>query len=790
MQDSHVKAQAGERRPTSSSPQVATLVPPLPTPPTTPSSHADGDGSKARMGSPKQANAHPYSAGSDASLESASLQRARKEYMDSLVPPSSEEMSRIAQTQLLRENEEKRKSRERDKKVRRSMDLARNSLDVQQHDESNRPPRHGGLLGSLSIHRHKKSDSMSDSHSPSHPRHSSSIAAAAIASAFTAGSAPEDGDSVLRHRAATLIQRTYRGYKTRREMKGLGLNADTRWTHAFKELRFREATKPRSGKEDGVPGLAGAEATGEGSGAGGDDAARRSTAARNKWKKVAVIAGRAAADMDDDPTSSSDSDSDSNSSLSASEKRRIAHQKREEAKARRRKDARVMGLQYFLEMVDQKHRYGSNLRTYHEEWKKADTKEPFFYWLDYGEGKNLSMATCPRERLDREQVRYLSREERQYYLVQVDAEGRLCWAKNGARIDTTENWKDSIHGIVPADDPTPAFQPKSTNLNQPRLFPSDSSPSSPSSSSTSSSSTTATSGNPQSSASESTREADRAAKYASPGFTDAKGYKKVTHLSASTIFNSLLRKSVRKNTWIFVADTSFRLYVGIKDSGAFQHSSFVQGSRISAAGLIKIKNGRLTSLSPLSGHYRPPASNFRAFVRSLREEGVDTSRVSISKSYAVLVGLEAYTKTRQRGKRLLQRAARTVDRVVHPEELRRREEAARDKSESAEKERRFLAREEEEANGEDGGGGRAAVRVMQKLKMAPVLPSSQEAEGDVDRGRGEDGEGEGNATVGEGGGGGGRATEEIATAVLATDDTVEKTGEAGEKHKAGTSDGM
>ena len=35
----------------------------------------------------------------------------------------------------------------------------------------------------------------------------------------------------------------------------------------------------------------------------------------------------------------------------------------------------MMDLQYFLEMVDLKHRYGSNLRTYHEEWKKADTKE-------------------------------------------------------------------------------------------------------------------------------------------------------------------------------------------------------------------------------------------------------------------------------------------------------------------------------------------------------------------------------------------------------------------------------
>ena len=43
-----------------------------------------------------------------------------------------------------------------------------------------------------------------------------------------------------------------------------------------------------------------------------------------------------------------------------------------------------MGLEYFLEMVDTKHRYGSHLRSYHAEWKKADTTQNFFYWLDFG----------------------------------------------------------------------------------------------------------------------------------------------------------------------------------------------------------------------------------------------------------------------------------------------------------------------------------------------------------------------------------------------------------------------
>lgn len=609
--------------------------------------------------------------------------------------PSSAEMSRIAQVQ-----QEKRKSRgkekEKEREQRRSLETPQASPSL---DLKTRPHR-------SSIFGRRKGNS---------PVRNTSVLAAAVASATAAGTG-HDSDDILRHRAATMIQRTYRGYKTRREIRGLSLNADTRWTQAIKELQFRAVTTPRARQDAGatIPD----DAVTEGKLDDNVEAAKRSKTARSNWHKIATIARRAGGDIDDDHSSSSDSDSDSDSGSipSTPERKREARQQREEAKAKRRNDAMMLGLSYFLELTDLKHRYGSNLRQYHEEWKKADTHENFFYWLDHGDGRHVELSTCPRDRLEREQVRYLSREERQYYLVEVDSEGRLCWAKNGERISTTEDWRDSIQGIVPIDDTkTPAFQPKSTYPNQPRLFPSE--PSSRSSS--------------ISAASESEREAARAAKYASPGVTDAKGVKKVTHISASTIFNTLLRKSVRKNTWIFVADTSFRLYVGIKDSGAFQHSSFVQGSRISAAGLIKIKNGRLTSLSPLSGHYRPPASNFRAFVRNIKEGGVDTSHVSISKSYAVLVGLEMYLKTRKKGKKLLQRTAHEKDKVVHPEVVQKREEEARDKSESAETERKFLERQAEKQQEEDDKQreeNRAAVKVLQKLKLTPTVPEGRKGD--------------------------------------------------------------
>ncbi|KAF7554108.1 hypothetical protein G7046_g6914 [Stylonectria norvegica] len=560
-----------------------------------------------------------------------------KAYMDSLVPPSADGFERIASVQQEREEEQKRKARE----------LKRQSLKSQ--------------------HQRKSSHSV--------------------------GSVKERAD------AARVIQKTFRGYRTRREMQGYSLDAGARWVTAIREAQFREVTRPRARSTVDGTSL-------ETLGAAAADGQRPMTA-RDNWRKVSTIARRAGHDdLLSDSSSVSSLDQDA-----SPEEKAAARAHHEKAVAERKNAARMMGLQYFLEMVDIKHRYGSNLRMYHEEWKRSDTNENFFYWLDSGEGRNIELDTCPRDRLEREQVRYLSREERLHYLVEVDSEGRLCWAKNGERIDTTEQYKDSIHGIVPTEDSTPAFNAVAEPEHDLHSVNSSSS----------------------SSSDESTREADRAAKYASPAFDDSPGIKKVTHISASTIFNKLLRKSVKKNTWIFVADTSFRLYVGIKDSGAFQHSSFLQGSRISAAGLIKVKNGRLSSLSPLSGHYRPPASNFRAFVKSIKTSGVDTSRVSISKSYAVLVGLETYMKTRSKGKQMVGKLVHRRDRILAPEELRRREEAEKDKSQSAEKERRLLE-SQEVAREEDSTGARVMEKLgsrrVDALKLDRPRPARSPADGD------------------------------------------------------------
>ncbi|RDA93246.1 hypothetical protein CP533_6483 [Ophiocordyceps camponoti-saundersi (nom. inval.)] len=480
-----------------------------------------------------------------------------------------------------------------------------------------------------------------------------------------------------RNDAARVIQKTFRGYRTRREMDGLGLDASTRWVAAIREAQFRQSIKPRAAPGQDVPAPALPTLN--------DPIDVQPWDARRKWKKASLVVRHAG--HDDEDEDDSDEDETDDASTGSSNHRAEARRKREQANRERREAAKMMGLQYFLEMVDAKHRYGSNLRMYHEEWKKSDTTENFFFWLDYGDGRTIELDVCPRDRLEREQVRYLSREERQNYLVRVDDDGRLCWARNGDRIDTTERFKDSAHGIVPADDPTPTLSPQRTSSHSSDSDSSDDDDDEHHHH------------HQHAREEESKREADRAAKYADPTYDEAQGLQKVKHISASTIFNKLLRKSVKKNTWIFVTDTSFRLYVGIKESGIFQHSSFLQGGRISAAGLIKIKNGRLSSLSPLSGHYRPLASNFKAFVRNLREAGVDMSHVSISKSYAVLVGLETYVKTRRKGKNLVGKLIREKDKMVAPDEFRKRQEAEKDKSESAEKERLFLAKQQQQQHG-------------------------------------------------------------------------------------------
>ncbi len=94
-------------------------------------------------------------------------------------------------------------------------------------------------------------------------------------------------------------------------------------------------------------------------------------------------------------------------------------------------------------------------------------------------------------------------------------------------------------------------------------------------------------------------------------------------------------------------------------------------------------------------------SNFRSFINNLKENGVDMSHVSISRSYAILVGLEAYVKTRRKGKQFLQKFSLHKDKLLAPDELAKRDEEYLD----------GRAREEQE--------DKENMKLLDRLKLRP-----------------------------------------------------------------------
>jgi hypothetical protein len=115
-------------------------------------------------------------------------------------------------------------------------------------------------------------------------------------------------------------------------------------------------------------------------------------------------------------------------------------------------------------------------------------------------------------------------------------------------------------------------------------------------------------------------------------------------------------------------------------------------------------------------------------VHSLKDAGVDMSHVSISRSYAVLVGLEAYVETRRRGKKIVQKLIHHRDKILSPEEVAKHEEEEREKSESVERERRLLDMKAK-ADEEDREMNSANIKLLEKLRIktrSPLHESDEE----------------------------------------------------------------
>ncbi|KAL0338941.1 UNVERIFIED_CONTAM: IQ domain-containing protein IQM4 [Sesamum angustifolium] len=172
--------------------------------------------------------------------------------------------------------------------------------------------------------------------------------------------------------------------------------------------------------------------------------------------------------------------------------------------------AQKLALQHWLEAIDPRHRYGHNLHLYYDIWFKSESAQPFFYWLDVGDGKEVNLEKCPRSHCNN---------ERESYEVVVE-NGKLVYKHSGVLVDTIEGSK-----------------------------------------------------------------------------------------------------------WIFVLSTTRVLYVGQKKKGLFQHSSFLAGGAITAAGRLVAHGGVLEAIWPYSGHYLPTEENFKEFISFLEEHHVDLANV-------------------------------------------------------------------------------------------------------------------------------------------------------------------
>ncbi|OIT01648.1 PREDICTED: IQ domain-containing protein IQM1-like [Nicotiana attenuata] len=181
--------------------------------------------------------------------------------------------------------------------------------------------------------------------------------------------------------------------------------------------------------------------------------------------------------------------------------------------------AQKLALQHWLEAIDPRHRYGHNLHFYYDVWFESESSQPFFYWLDVGDGKEINLEKCPRTNLQHQCIKYLGPKERESYEVVIQ-NGKLVYKQSGVFVETVEGSK-----------------------------------------------------------------------------------------------------------WIFVLSTTRTLYVGKKKKGVFQHSSFLSGGAITAAGRLVSHGGILEAIWPYSGHYHPTEENFREFIGFLEEHNVDLTNV-------------------------------------------------------------------------------------------------------------------------------------------------------------------
>ncbi|MCH81972.1 hypothetical protein A2U01_0002767, partial [Trifolium medium] len=97
--------------------------------------------------------------------------------------------------------------------------------------------------------------------------------------------------------------------------------------------------------------------------------------------------------------------------------------------------AQKLALQHWLEAIDPRHRYGHNLHFYYDKWLQCQSREPFFYWLDIGEGREVNLEKCSRSKLQLQCIKYLGPMERLAYEVVVE-DGKFFYKQSGELLHT------------------------------------------------------------------------------------------------------------------------------------------------------------------------------------------------------------------------------------------------------------------------------------------------------------------------------------------------------------------
>ncbi|PIA39255.1 hypothetical protein AQUCO_02700440v1 [Aquilegia coerulea] len=189
----------------------------------------------------------------------------------------------------------------------------------------------------------------------------------------------QDNASSFESMAALKLQKVYRGHRTRRKLADTAVVAEELWWQAIDYVRLSQSTVCFF------------------------DFKKPETAA-SRWTRVSLNASKVGKGLSKDTK------------------------------------ALTLSFQHWIEAIDPRHRYGHSLHYYYDEWRKTDSGQPFFYWLDVGDGREVDLEVYPRSKLREECINYLGPQEREHYEYIV-LEGKVMHKQTGELLDTSEGDK-------------------------------------------------------------------------------------------------------------------------------------------------------------------------------------------------------------------------------------------------------------------------------------------------------------------------------------------------------------